>query len=64
MTISVAETIKGAGVKELHEATGIPVRTLYRWAENDEIPGSGGVKDFRLKVLTDAAKKLQRSVSP
>ena len=39
MMETVADLIKSVPVYQLAAESGIPVRTLYRWAEENSIPG-------------------------
>ena len=58
MTFPVAQTIKQVGAPELAEATGIPLRTIYRWQKLDKVSGKGVIHDLRLSLLKDAAQRL------
>lgn len=57
MEISLAKTIETHGVEKLNAATGIPVRTLYRWAK-EGVPGNGVAQDWRLNQIKAAIEKL------
>jgi hypothetical protein len=64
MNISVAQAIRDHGAEALAVASGIPKRTLYRWAEKDEIPGSGVSQEWRLNQLRDALLKIGKHSAP
>jgi hypothetical protein len=51
------ETLKTIGAKRLSKATGLGVRTLYRWAA-EGIPGEGTVRKVRELVISEALQKV------
>lgn len=61
MNYPVRETINEIGPAALATVSGIPVRTLYRWAENDKVPGKGATHDWRLGQLKAAVDKAKRA---
>lgn len=56
--MDISSLILRVNVRDLAAATGIPVRTLYRWAEDNHIPGRAMQRDFFLSQIKVAAKKL------
>ena len=59
MTLSIKETIEELGVAELSKASGIPYSTIYRWAEQDKVPGAGTRHDWRMQQLMRAVEKVR-----
>ena len=62
--MKVADTILAVNVKALAVASGVPVRTLYRWAEEDRIPGRDvDAQKFWFDKIKAAARKLEQRES-
>lgn len=59
MSIAVREIIKDIGAEALCRASGIPLRTLYRWQANDAIPGSGPRYEWTVKHFQEAVAKAR-----
>jgi hypothetical protein len=65
MAFPVAQTIKRIGFTKLHRASGIPLRTLFRWAEEDALPGrSDSARDARRRQLEEAIAKVEGQPRP
>jgi hypothetical protein len=65
MAFPVAQTIRRIGFTKLHKASGIPLRTLFRWAEEDALPGkSQSARDARRRQLEDAIAKISGEEMP
>lgn len=57
--MDISTIILRVNVRDLAAATGIPVRTLYRWAGDNCIAGQREAqKEFLLATIKAAAKKL------
>lgn len=61
MMETVADLIKSVPVYQLAAESGIPVRTLYRWAEENSIPGHEHVQAAHRQKIEQAARKLKRA---
>ena len=59
MDIAVTELIKEVGVENLRRVSGIPVRTLYRWQEQNKIPGTGVRHELTVKHFQEAVAKAR-----
>lgn len=57
--LPVAATLKDINLKELALASGIPYRTLYRWREDDRVPGRETTQRLRFDHLKASADKLR-----
>jgi hypothetical protein len=56
--MDISSAIRTRDVDALKAVTGIPRRTLYRWAQLGKVSGTGVVHDLRLKLLKDGLKKV------
>ena len=63
LSMDISSLILRVNVRDLAAATGIPVRTLYRWAEDNHIPGRAMQREFFLSQIKVAAKKLPTKVN-
>lgn len=64
MEISPAKIVEEYGLSVVHRASGIPIGTLARWAEKDEVPGTEGTKRMREAQLASALAKLKADGTP
>lgn len=60
MSIAVTELIDELGVENLRRVSGIPKRTLYRWREENRIPGSGPRHEWTVRQFRDAVAKARK----
>lgn len=58
MELPVAKTIEKVGIPALRDATGLPFSTLFRWQQNDNIPGQGTNKRLKRELFESAAKVI------
>jgi hypothetical protein len=59
--IPVRATIKELGLSAVADATGLPVSTIFRWKEQDRIPGGGAAHQIRRDLFEKAVKELRRA---
>lgn len=64
MEISPSKIVNTYGLSVVGKAAGIPLGTLSRWAENDEIPGKGPMREAREMLLRNAVAKLKADGAP
>jgi hypothetical protein len=64
MEVSPAKLVKEYGLSVVHRASGIPIGTLARWAQKDEVPGTEGTKRMREAQLASALAKLKADGTP
>lgn len=57
------ETVRTIGAKRLADATGLGVRTIYRWAA-EGIPGTGTVRTVRQLVIAEALQRFGPDAKP
>jgi hypothetical protein len=57
------DTLKTIGAERLSKATGLGVRTLYRWAA-EGIPGKGTVRAVREAVIATALEQVKPQAKP
>jgi hypothetical protein len=61
--MEVSNLIKSVKLLHLHKASGIPLATLWRWKDNNAIPGHPDVQAVQLKRIQKAIRKLKAKVS-
>ncbi len=59
MDLEVATTIKELGVAKVAAAANIPFSTVYRWMQEDRIPGQGTKNDWRVQQFVRAVEKVR-----
>lgn len=59
MDLPIATTIKELGVAKVAAAANIPFSTVYRWMQEDRIPGQGTKNDWRVQQFVRAVEKLR-----
>lgn len=72
MDVSPAKIVEDYGLEAVNRASGIPMSTLWRWAEKDSIPGTDGTKRMREaqlasalnKLISEGTPKMQRAAKP
>jgi hypothetical protein len=60
--MEVSNLIKSVKLLHLHKASGIPLATLWRWKDNNAIPGHPDVQAVQLKRIQKAIRKLKAKV--
>lgn len=60
MIENVSALITSVSVYKLAETSAIPVRTLYRWAADNKIPGREHVQAAHRQRIERAVRKLKR----
>ena len=61
MMENVTALITSVSVYKLAEVSKIPVRTLYRWADKNKLPGHAPVQAVHRKRIENAVRKLKRA---
>jgi hypothetical protein len=61
--MEVSNLIKSVKLLHLHKASGIPLATLWRWKDNNAIPGHPDVQAVQLKRIQKAIRKLKAKVA-
>lgn len=57
--MDLSKTIGDLKLRDVAQASGIPIATLCRWRKRGEIPGSEPVQEFRFRIIKEAADKLR-----
>lgn len=60
MNENITDLITSVKVYKLAEVSKIPVRTLYRWADKNKLPGHASVQAVHRKRIESAVRKLKR----
>lgn len=63
MSIAVRATIKDIGPARLARAAGFPLSTVFRWMQEDRIPGRGAAHDMRLQKFTEVVNAIRQDQS-
>lgn len=61
--MNLGETVKGVNVTELAQAIGVPRRTLFRWVEENRIPGRDAEKKLWSEKIERAAARLKKDAA-
>lgn len=56
--MKVAKLIKTHGISRVARASGFPVSTIFRWYQQDKVPGTGRAKELRERELAAAFAAL------
>jgi hypothetical protein len=57
--MDLSNLLSGVKLKHVADTSGIPIATLWRWKDNNEIPGHPDVQAVQLKRIKAAIRKLK-----
>lgn len=57
--MDLSKLIEGLKLDHVAKTSGIPIATLWRWKDNNKIPGHEAVQAVQLKRIESAVKKLR-----
>lgn len=58
--MELSNLLSGVKLKHVADTAGIPIATLWRWKENNAIPGHPDVQAVQLKRIQKAVRKLKK----
>jgi hypothetical protein len=59
MDVSLKESIEELGLARVSKKADIPLTTLWRWLDKEQIPGSPPVQEVRANQLRTAVEQLR-----
>ena len=62
MTLPVHDTIKELTPTAVAREMGLPISTVFRWMNEDRIPGRGAAHDWRVERFEEAAGNIRASL--
>lgn len=57
--MNLSDLLSGVKLDHVAKASGIPIATLWRWKDKNQIPGHPDVQAVQLKRIQSAVKKLK-----
>lgn len=63
LSMELSNLFLGVKLKHVADTAGIPIATLWRWKDKNEIPGHPEVQAVQLKRIKAAIRKIKAKVS-
>jgi hypothetical protein len=59
--MDLSNLLSDVKLKHVADTAGIPIATLWRWKENNKIPGHESVQAVQLKRIKAAIRKIKKA---